>query len=440
MATATALGIAGDLAVTTFVVSQNVPDRCDFSTGLVFNISDANSLRFENPPPNGAPFYYLMQAQLTSLGNGGSQGIYKKVNNDTKFRADTNDLLGTWSCTQEADIGYPPKTPLPQIIGDLNRTGLIFGDNLVWAETQIVNETYQATGLFTHALILTATGIGFGEAFDFKAALQVEVSMDQNITMRPMKCSLAAPLAAVAAYSLNSSATMNKWSPNMEGMFYYGADTVLSLDADKIMERLLNTMTMIQGGNDYLLATAPANDPKYGCLKPRTNIPDGILALIGIELVFCLLLVLSYIFDWFRLRSMDPTRRKLADRLPYGQTSWIVHAVRERIRGRRTGDDVDEIKKKGLRTWDLVEEDDEIFPRLGKAVSPVGTSTESRMLAVSPESRPILSVPPGPSLSVTPLSRRTSTLNGFETAQPAHGSTVSPMGSPMVEQHNPVNS
>jgi hypothetical protein len=111
-------------------------------------------------------------------------------------------------------------------------------------------------------------------------------------------------------------------------------------------------------------STAPPNDPRKGCLAPRTDIPPGILFLIALEFVFALLLILYYCIDVLKTRSLSGSRKEVAERLPYGQTSWIVHAIRERHQGRNSIGSPGSIKKNMLKDWDLVVEEGYDFPRL----------------------------------------------------------------------------
>lgn len=105
------LALVSDLAVSGLVKTVQVPSRCPFGTGLI--IPTTPFVPLTGPPNNGAPYYAVAQAQLTSQINGGLSGIYWKVNRDPKFRADAEDLVGNWICDDlQNDLQYIVQTPL----------------------------------------------------------------------------------------------------------------------------------------------------------------------------------------------------------------------------------------------------------------------------------------------------------------------------------------
>jgi hypothetical protein len=93
------LWIAGDLAVSGLVSTVEVVSRCPFNTTGLIQVMSVKHVDAYFEITNVGPLFDLItQAQKTSLNNGGLDGIYAKVNADTNFRADRQDVLGQWMC------------------------------------------------------------------------------------------------------------------------------------------------------------------------------------------------------------------------------------------------------------------------------------------------------------------------------------------------------
>jgi len=110
----TVLSLISDLAVAGLVKAIAVPSRCNFGSGLVINQAKAPMV---HPSPNGAVFL-ATQAQMTSANNTGLEGIYRKVNNATNFRADRQDILGAWKCADQGMLTFDGAHHSPQNIVD----------------------------------------------------------------------------------------------------------------------------------------------------------------------------------------------------------------------------------------------------------------------------------------------------------------------------------
>jgi hypothetical protein len=128
MLLASLLGIICDLAVSGLVVTVDVVSRCPFNTtGKYTALSDAH-------PPNpvgvesaGTLFNLITQAQGISQANGGLDGIFRKVNTDTRFRPDEKDIVGRWICEATGeDRSFPADTDPNLMPQAMQAEGLLF--------------------------------------------------------------------------------------------------------------------------------------------------------------------------------------------------------------------------------------------------------------------------------------------------------------------------
>lgn len=79
------------------------------------------------PPVNGKPKDVAMNAQSTSIANGGLQGIYWKVNGDPEFSAQAQDVLGGWVCAIVNDNrSYSNDVNIDFIMMDLVNSGYLY--------------------------------------------------------------------------------------------------------------------------------------------------------------------------------------------------------------------------------------------------------------------------------------------------------------------------
>jgi hypothetical protein len=64
-------------------------------------------------------------SQYFSTYNSCPYGIYAKVNRDTDFCPEEQDILGTWSCTSEPTLTYSAGYSLQDIAADFQNRGLL---------------------------------------------------------------------------------------------------------------------------------------------------------------------------------------------------------------------------------------------------------------------------------------------------------------------------
>lgn len=360
MVVCTVLSYLSDLAVSGLVRTVTVSGRCPFGTGLVVatsraDLPDVTGL-WEVPPTNGAPFFVVSQAQLTSVANGGLVGIYWKANRDLTFRADTLDVAGQWNCTDvNNDISYYPDVSVSTINKDLFQRGYLYH-----SQTSSCWSDY-GNGSYAHLLFLDSNAPAYqtGFAFDVRASIDLSAGAMENKVMKSFHCTMSGDGVQWVQLNLNSTGTLDKWTLPFQANVYDGSGSGANNDSGLILEQYLNTMIMVAGGDNYLLNTPPSNGTgggnTQGCLIQQTSIPVEIIILFALvtilvggmvlDLLILTLIALPPNASWKRLN--EQFLRKVNRETPNDLVDWMSQAVRE-----RGGlDDTEEIEGKTLRLW-----------------------------------------------------------------------------------------
>ncbi|KAI9690111.1 MAG: hypothetical protein M1820_010017 [Bogoriella megaspora] len=289
------------LVVTSLVDPVRIQSEHSFTKGLVTDTS--GHYFFGMPPQNGAPYIIALNSQLISILNGGQVGTYTKANADPNFAATKSDILTEWTCTQDGeDISYDYGTIIDDIVSDLEGRRLLFG-----------NASTTRTGS-------SDTGINFSHLVSWSS------STDDDST--------------------DSFEVRAAWSMSFQGVMYNGTGTPINPEAADILGRHLNTMFMIQSGNNSLSSTSPASSPTQGCLVDATDVPLLIVFLVLIGFVKISILSLW----WAGLKIRTWRRREQAKAVPYGWEEWMLQAGREQDIGRKHTD-VLAYKPKDLKHW-----------------------------------------------------------------------------------------
>ena len=356
----TVLSYLSDLAVSGLVRTVTVAGRCPFGTGLVVadSLADLPGVTplWEVPPNNGAPYFVVAQAQITSLANGGLVGIYWKANRDISFRADTLDLAGQWNCTDvNDDIYYYPTVSPRQISQDLYQRGYLFHPEPALCDSDYGN------GSYAHLIILDSNAPEYrtGFPFDVRVSLDMTGGAMENKQMKSFYCTMSGDGVQWVRLNLNITETLNKWTLPLQANVYDGSGTGARNNSGLILEQYLNTMIMVAGGDNYLLSTpSPTGNgggDTQGCLVQRTLIPVEIIILfalitilIGIMLVDLLILIILALppnASWKRLNG--EFLRKVKHETPNDLVGWMSQAVRER----GGWNDSEEISGRTLKLW-----------------------------------------------------------------------------------------
>lgn len=352
MIVVTTLSLISDLAVAGLVKGVQAPRRCTFGQGLVL---DESAGTLYTPSPNGAPVYVVTQAQATSLNNTGLQGIYRKVNNATNFRADEDDYLGSWNCLDQGTSTFDASYTAGDILSSLQTQGLLFdGSNIGTAANGPAGHQFDSAGDFTHLVAWSSSlgDDGTGQSFEVRASIDLEETAGVPVTMWSFHCTMNASAAEYITSSMESQNTLASWGMYFQGSMYYGAGTTVWPNAGEIVARLLNTMTMISGGMNSLMREpmGDTTDVTQGCLAPRTSVPLAVAAIVlvmgGIALFFCSLYVLFqvWILAARRTHNIPKSMKKQISRAPNDLVDWMTYSVKETATGGGQ-------KSKTIREW-----------------------------------------------------------------------------------------
>ncbi|RHZ46076.1 uncharacterized protein CDV56_104519 [Aspergillus thermomutatus] len=341
-----ALSKVTDLLTTTFVVQVEVKSRCLFGQGLVLNTT--GPFLTAAPPSNGIPYIVAHNAQYFSLNNTCPVGIYAKVNQDINFCPGTQDILGSWVCSTNATRTYSAAYNQQALATDLIQQGLLY-------PSPAAEYSGFADGYYNH-LVLWSSSAGLtsdnsSDAWNVRAAIQTNASpFDDNVTMLALSCAMDAAPAETIARAMNSTAALANWRATFQGLMYYGTGTPSVSDPERELAILLNTMTMVQGGDNILLSFPALDaDQTQGCIVFATDVPLVIEALVLIVAgLFAGLVVLSIIYA-LRIRFTPRGVREAIKYLPDGVVGWAVKAVQEH----REEDEPDQLQRVRVRRREI---------------------------------------------------------------------------------------
>ncbi|OQU99754.1 hypothetical protein CLAIMM_05341 [Cladophialophora immunda] len=322
------------------IKSVPVHDRCQFGTGLV--VSSAN---IELVPWNGAPYTVVSQAQTTSLLNGGLQGVYRKANRAVNFSADVTDLLGQWNCVRNSlELDYPWDVSFNDIVTSLQQHDLLYDTPY---------SVYATVGNVSHLVILdTSVGENVGAVFNVRFSIDTTAYGNETKHMQSYECTLNDTYGELQPVQerIHSLATLNNWAEVFQGSVYEGTGTPASPNSGGILEQVLNSMTMVAGGGNYLLDTSHSSDTQ-GCLTQRTHILWELIMLSGLTLLLLAFLLLFWLGMSIRLKILSgginvEDARWIQENTPIGNFEWMAQAVRESQRPRPM-----EIETADLKGW-----------------------------------------------------------------------------------------
>lgn len=181
-----------DLAVSGLVRTVDVVSRCPFNTSglLVVMPSTAFSYKVGGATP-GPTFSMIAQSQVTSQKNGGVPGIYWKINEDTRFRADSRDCAGSWVCIDlESDATYSWNTSVGSIVADLQLSDFLYNTSLANCYQQYPDKS------ISHLVVWsTLVSNNVLEVWDVRASLLTTAGSYGDKIMKNYLCHMdAAPI------------------------------------------------------------------------------------------------------------------------------------------------------------------------------------------------------------------------------------------------------
>jgi hypothetical protein len=233
----TAVDMISDLAVAGLVKTISVPSRCDFGTGIVIDETSGSILR---PSPNGAPSSIAAQAQVTSANNAGLEGIYRKVNNATSFRADQQDILGAWVCADQGTITFDASYSPRRIADALYSKGYLY-TRLPAHEVTTYSTSpnfFNATGHFEHLVLWdTSQGTNSGKTFDVRVAIDKTPQMNGKTEMWIFRCAMDAIDAEFITRGMASQLVLGSWAAYLQGSIYNGVGTTAWPETGRIISR-----------------------------------------------------------------------------------------------------------------------------------------------------------------------------------------------------------
>ena len=332
------LGLASDF-VTTTVASISVQGHCTFGTGLVLGVPPSDQ-PLAIPPHNGAPYVVAAQAQQFSQVNGGLVGIYKKINRDTSFSANTDDVLGAWEC---ADHGTILKrsfdVPVDELVDAVVNAGNLYGTPDPPYCNSYMPEP-NGGNLTTHLIILDTSAVQFlDDTFAVRVSIDQSASWYDEKVLKSYECHMKSDrhLAFLQGIqqSIPSYYMLQNWCGLIQGSMYNGTGTGASGRSGIILEGILNSMMMIAGGQNYLLNTTQEHATQ-GCILKRTLIPWEVIFLASLALFLLKILTLSWALIVYRTLRLKEIR--VIGDVPHDLLTWMAQPSND-LRHGTTGQD-----------------------------------------------------------------------------------------------------
>jgi hypothetical protein len=199
----------------------------------------------------------------------------------------------------------------------------------------------------------------------FDVLVSVDLASAVTDTKRTFKCSATSTTnegqAAIDSIlsQIESVTTLDLWTSGLEGILYEGAGSNATSYAARNLEQYLNTMTMVQGGGNSV-QSLPSDSILYGCIKDKTKISLGVVALvfftafilIVIFLYWIILLLIISKHALFRVAKRNHGLKNIKP-VPDGIISWMLQAAREQAQGPGSTPEGIPKREEDLRDWDF---------------------------------------------------------------------------------------
>ena len=296
----------------------------------------------------------VSQAQITSKENGGLQGIYRKVNTAPNFRADPQDILGSWNCVDiYHDIVYNAwEVSYTDTMKDLVSKGYLY-ENTSTAAWKFDNGTYCS-------LVSWGTSVPdeVPQSWDVKASIDVTNSSGNPgglQTIRSYHCTMNTSSYEWILSKIQSQATLQLWTSGLFEMFG-GALSPRPTNVTSILTSALNAMIMVGAGDEVSTAQPPTGDPTQGCLIPRAGIPWPVSTVLVTKTIGGFLIIVYWIVLRLQLRPMETKllpnyAKEVTENSPCGLVGWMAYAVRENGGSQLVG-------PKDIARWNLSQADE----------------------------------------------------------------------------------
>ena len=379
MIAASVVSLVADLASSTLVYERDIVSRCLFGQGLVVESSKSS---WGTPPPNSKASLIVSNAQIFSFDNQGAVGIYRKVNSDVNFYAEYEDLLGWWNCEDVGqDETYDPSVSVGDLTESLVQLGLLYP--LAWTNSDNHGD------LSTHAISWSSSQPDDAQLpFTVKASIDQGYNFNDSKLMKSYTCSVDSNSPELDMINsilseMASNSTLQQWVGYLPSYVYDGSGTPASDQAPLYLAQSLNSMTMVEGGNNILTSTvALSDDPTQGCIVPKTYISPFViflillvgLTLVGLMAYWIILLTRlgANILPSFIRKSEGSSLKPIPD----GLLSWMLQATRETSFHQQQNEhgmiNLENVPKKEmqLRDWNFTVVQDPNNGRIARLVRP----------------------------------------------------------------------
>jgi hypothetical protein len=271
------LSVGSDWMVSSLVKTTMIVGRCEFGKGVICN--PANNTMLNTPDRENPAVTVVQQAQNYSITNGGLSGIFRKANGDQYFRADSEDLLGTWECKFTGNDTYSNTTSIPDVVADLESKGRIYGNGSLTASYGISPNGWNSLSVWSASQPDDAL-----ESFNVRVSRDVTANEDfRNRTISSFFCTMdAAEEIGWILQQLQPNSTLNQWNLMLHAQTGQCNETGVS----EAIVSLLNLITMV-GSEGWISSskeplTTGTLDTTQGCLMPRAEIPAPVLFVLAV--------------------------------------------------------------------------------------------------------------------------------------------------------------
>ena len=335
--------------VNSFIESESIQSRCNFTQGLITTINDGRLGAVVDWPAADL----AMQAQLNAVNNGGDFGIYDKVINDfspdgssadiTNIWPDPgSDVLGSWVCNttnvttiEESDTGS-----LTAFDAYLSRLGLQSSSNNASEGRLLADGTPQ--GLLEWS---TEEAPPSNQSLpNVRTSIWDNTGVGQNPNVSTIKCVMRAYspswIPPVALFENNT--VLQNWTNKAVG-------DILGTDPefwDISLMSLLNTMVMTAGAGN-LEAVFPSVLSDYGCSVDGSLIRWQMWLISGLLIGTLKTLLVLYLYSLWSYRRSSSDSRNFVEQLPADVLNWQLATIRHETRDKITPREV-ELYRYGL--------------------------------------------------------------------------------------------
>lgn len=306
------------------------------------------------PEPGSASLEYAQHSQIIANTSGCPIGIYKKVPNDLDLQPDPfcprtpeitggahSDVLGAWMCISTVSKTYNAFTTPGEVLSDGVAAGFLddpayvrdWEDSLDSDGTELDDNEPNAFNQITVWSYAYANSTE-NEPWTVKFGVEVNGSFSQEpFGFQYYQCTLKSSPADKTGIldtilsSINDTAMLTEWTPALLAYLYFGKDSPARPDADVRTAMLLNSITMISGADDYLLAqVSDDEDPFYGCARKGSSVSIYVIAYMAFSIALCMLFIAWYCLLKIQLILLTRERRYIQF-VPTDVSTWTAFAA-----------------------------------------------------------------------------------------------------------------